>query len=79
MKLNGKTVNLQTIDMPLLSIVGVKDDLAHPASSTPVIDAVSSKDKKLIEFPSGHVGLCVSSAAYDKLWPEVIEWLQQRS
>lgn len=79
MKLNGKVSDLKMIDMPVLSIIGVKDDLAHPASSIPFMDLVSSKDKKLIQFPSGHVGLCVSSAAYSDLWPQVIKWLQERS
>ena len=79
MTLNGKTINLKRIEMPLLSIVGSKDDLAHPASSAPLMDAVSSKDKQLIEFPLGHVGLCVSSSAHANLWPQVVKWLQERS
>ena len=43
-----------------------------PASATTsVINAVGSTDKTLIEFPTGHVGLCISSMAHEKLWPEV--------
>lgn len=79
MNVNGKTINLKTITMPLLNIVGVKDDLAPSTSSIPLNDAVSSTDRKLIEFPSGHVGLCVSSLAYTDLWPQVVRWLQERS
>ncbi|MEM2759612.1 MAG: alpha/beta fold hydrolase [Nitrososphaerales archaeon] len=79
MNLNGKAVNLKAIDMSLLNIVGVRDDLAPSASSTVLNDIVSSKDKKLIEFPSGHVGLCVSTAAYANLWPQVVKWLRERS
>lgn len=79
MILNGKSIDLKRIGMPLLSIVGTKDDLAHPTSSAPLMDVVSSKDKQLIEFPLGHVGLCVSSSAHAKLWPQVVKWLQERS
>ena len=40
---------------------------------------IPSDDKKSIEFPTGHVGLCISQRAHDKLWPEVSEWLSKRS
>jgi len=79
MHLNGKTIDLKMITMPLLNIVGVKDDLAPAPSSVSLNDAVSSNDKTLIEFPVGHVGLCASSSAYTKLWPQVVRWLQERS
>ena len=40
---------------------------------------ISSKDKRLIEFPSGHVELCISYDAHENLWPQVIQWLKDRS
>ena len=79
MSLNGKIINLKAITVPLLNIVGVKDDLAPPDASSPLNDAVSSRDKKFLEFPVGHVGLCVSSSAHANLWPQVVKWLQERS
>lgn len=79
MSLNNRIINLKAITVPLLNIVGTKDDLAPPNASTPLNDAVSSKDKKLIEFPVGHVGLCASSSAHANLWPVVVGWLQERS
>jgi polyhydroxyalkanoate synthase len=79
MKVGSKTINLKDISIPVLDIVGTKDDLVPPSSSKSVIDAISSADKKLIEFPTGHVGLCISTAAHEKLWPEVGKWLAQRS
>lgn len=72
-------IDLDKISMPVLDIVGLKDDLVPPQASKSVIDVIASKDKKLIEFPSGHVGLCVSPEAQEKLWPEVGRWLAQRS
>lgn len=79
MKVGSKTINLKDISMPVLDIVGSKDDLVPPSSSKSVIDAIGSTDKKLVEFPTGHVGLCISTAAHEKLWPEVGKWLAQRS
>ena len=78
MRVGSDIINLKNIIIPLLDIVGTKDDLVPPSASTSVINAVGSTDKKLIEFPTGHVGLCIGNMAHEKLWPEVGEWLAQR-
>ncbi len=72
-------VNLKYITVPLLNIIGSKDDLVSPKSSIPINDAVSSKDKKIIEFSSGHIELCISYDAHQNLWPHVVNWLERRS
>jgi polyhydroxyalkanoate synthase len=77
--LNGHKVRLENIKMPLLSIVAQYDHLVPKESSMSFNDLVSSKDKKLIMFPTGHIGLSVSSATHVKMWPEVIEWIKERS
>jgi len=78
-KVNGlketTRVNLKEITVPILNIVGTNDDLVAPSSSKPISDSVSSKDKKTIEFPSGHIELCISHDAHQNLWPEVVNWL----
>ena len=79
MKVGSDTINLKNITIPVLDIVGTKDDLVPPSSSTSIMNVIGSADKKLIEFPTGHVGLCISQAAHEKLWPEVGKWLAQRS
>lgn len=79
MKVGGNLVDLKKITMPFLNIVGQGDDLVPPQSSLPVTNEVGSTDKKSIEFPTGHVGLCVSSKAHVQLWPQVIKWLTERS
>lgn len=79
MKVGPDIINLKNITIPLLDIVGTKDDLVPASATTSVINAVGSTDKTLIEFPTGHVGLCISSMAHEKLWPEVGSWIAQRS
>lgn len=79
MKVGGQRVDLQKITMPVLNIVGAKDDLVPPAASKSITELVPSADKKLIEFPTGHVGLCVSTQAHEALWPDVGSWLAKRS
>ena len=79
MKVGSDVINLKNITIPVLDIVGTKDDLVPPSASTSVMDVISSTDKKLIEFPTGHVGLCIGTGAHEKLWPEVGRWIAQRS
>jgi polyhydroxyalkanoate synthase len=79
MNLGGKKIDLKNISVPVLNIVGTNDDLVSANSSRTITNIISSKDKKTIEFPTGHVGLCVSKSAHKKLWPEVGEWLKEHS
>ena len=79
MKVGSDFVDLKKITMPVLNIVGAKDDLVPPQSSKSIMDVMPSTDKKLVEFPTGHVGLCVSPQAHEQLWPEVGRWLAHRS
>ncbi|MFL6486848.1 MAG: hypothetical protein ACJ71D_09105 [Nitrososphaera sp.] len=75
-----EVLKLSTISVPLLNIVGDHDDLTPPAaSSVPLNDAVSSKDKQLLRFPADHVELCIGAEAHEKLWPLAVDWLEQRS
>lgn len=78
-KTAGKLVELSKISMPLLSIVGEHDDLVPASSSIPLNELVSSSDKKLLRFPTGHVELCISSHSHERLWPQVTKWLEERS
>lgn len=79
MRLGKELIDLKKITMPVLNIVGTNDDLVSAESSRTITDVISSKDKKTLEFPTGHVGLCVSKTAHKKLWPEVGNWLSEHS
>ncbi len=79
LKVGAKTVDLNNLTMPVLNIIGLEDDLVPPESGKYIMCEIPSKDKKLIEFPTGHVGLCISKKAHEQLWPEVTKWLASRS
>jgi len=79
MILGENLVDLKKINIPILNIVGTKDDLVSAESSRTITDVVSSTDKKTLELPTGHVGLCISRIAHKKLWPEVGKWLIEHS
>lgn len=51
-----------------------------PKSSRAFNEVISSKDQKVLSFPSsGHVGMTVGSQAQTALWPRVVNWLVERS
>ncbi|WP_363465292.1 class III poly(R)-hydroxyalkanoic acid synthase subunit PhaC [Halogeometricum borinquense] len=77
--LGEQHVDLANIDMPVIQIVGEHDHLIPPASSIPFNDAIASDDTMVIEFPTGHIGLSVSSKSHAELWPQVCDWYVQRS
>jgi polyhydroxyalkanoate synthase len=78
-KLNGNTVNLNNINMPVLNIIGQYDHLVPPSASKPLLDYVGSSDTKELILPTGHIGLSVSSKSHRVLWPQVADWLRPKS
>jgi polyhydroxyalkanoate synthase len=79
MKLNGETINLKNINMPLLNVMAQYDNLVSNDQSVPLNDAVSSTDKGLLVFPTGHVGIFVGSKSQKEVCPKIAEWLRLRS
>ncbi|WP_303657570.1 class III poly(R)-hydroxyalkanoic acid synthase subunit PhaC [Haladaptatus caseinilyticus] len=77
--LNGRHIDLDDIDMPVLQIVGEYDHLIPPEASKPFNEVVGSDDTSVLEFPTGHIGLSVSSSSHTKLWPKVCDWYAGRS
>jgi polyhydroxyalkanoate synthase len=75
MQVDGNTINLNKITTPLLTIIAKNDDLVSPESTLAVINYVSSKEKDSLAIAGGHVGLCVSKMAHEKLWPEAANWI----
>jgi len=72
-------VNLKDITCPVLNIMARNDDLVPCAQSAPFNDLVSSRDRKAIVAPAGHIGLAIGSKAQKEVWPEVCDWLAERS
>jgi len=78
LKLDGRTVNLSKINMPILTIYAKDDHIVPPATTKPINDLVSSKDKELMEFPGGHIGVFVGARSQDLLTPAIAKWLVER-
>ncbi|MHB9287315.1 class III poly(R)-hydroxyalkanoic acid synthase subunit PhaC [Halobacteriales archaeon Cl-PHB] len=78
LELNGRRVELENIDMPVLQIIGEYDHLIPAEASKPLNDVIPSDDKEIIEHPTGHIGLSVSSSSHEKVWPRVCDWFAER-
>jgi len=79
MYVGGKHVSLKDIKMPIFTQVAVGDHLVSPECSMPLHYAVSSEDKTLRVYPTGHVGMIASSLSQKKVLPELGEWLKNHS
>jgi polyhydroxyalkanoate synthase subunit PhaC len=72
-------IDLSKVTVPLLNIVAEEDHLVSPESSAALNDLVSSKDKRLMRFHTGHVGLIASSYSQNNVLPKVGQWIKSRS
>lgn len=79
MVLNGRKIDLKNITMPLLNVMGEYDHLVPIAASKPLNDAVASTDKEIMVFPTGHIGMFVSSKSQREICPKISSWLRSRS
>jgi len=77
--LDGEHVDLANIDMPVLQIIGEYDHLIPANASKPFNDVIGSDDTEIIEYPTGHIGLSVSSSSHENVWSRVCEWYWEQS
>jgi len=76
---DGTAVDVANIDTPVPNVIGSDDKFIPPEASLPFLDAISSDDVDVIEFPTDHVGLSVGEEAHDSLWPRVCDGSQAAS
>jgi len=77
--LAGKKIDLRRINMPTLAIVADYDHIAPPEATKPLLKIISSTDKIIMNFTTGHIGVSVGSKPAYGLWPKVIDWMKERS
>jgi polyhydroxyalkanoate synthase len=78
LQLGGQTVNLRHITCPVLNLIGAHDEVVPPTASLSLRELVGSHDARTLHLPTGHLGLAVSRAAHENLWPQVVAWLRER-
>jgi polyhydroxyalkanoate synthase len=79
LEISGQKVDVGNIDMPVLQLMGEYDHLIPPEASKPFNDVVGSDDVTTIEYPTGHIGLSVSSSSHEDVWPQAADWFHEKS
>lgn len=69
-------INLSNIKIPLLNLVAEADHLVTPECSISLNNLVSSSDKSLMTFPTGHVGLVASGFSQKIVLPKIGKWIK---
>lgn len=77
--IKGRRIDLANISANLFNVVAEYDHLVARSQSESIMERISSQDKTLHVIPSTHVGLMASGRARYKLWPEIVNWLGERS
>jgi polyhydroxyalkanoate synthase len=76
--INGRTVNLGNITMPVLNIFAKDDHIIPPATSQALGAKVGSKDYTELPLPGGHVGVFVGGKSQALLGSGIAKWLAER-
>lgn len=75
----GRSANLNRITVPFFHAQAKHDSLVQPEASRPFIDLVGSEDKTEMVLSGGHVSLVCGPNAVGRLWPQLDDWLSERS
>ncbi len=78
-KIGERSVDLKSVDMPVLNIFAEQDHLVPPDASRPLRNLVGTKDYTELSFPGGHIGIYVSGKAQAQVPPAIGAWLDERS
>lgn len=73
---DGRTVSLADITVPILSFVGTRDDIARPEAVRGIHRAAPNAPIEEVELPAGHFGLVVGSRAMSISWPTLAQWVK---
>ena len=74
--IDGRTVTLADITVPILYFVGSRDELARPPAVRAIRKASPRADSHELIVKAGHFGLVVGRTAMAITWPTVVEWMR---
>jgi polyhydroxyalkanoate synthase len=78
-RLRGRRIDLRRLEQNMLVVTAGADHIAPRPGTMPIFDLVSSQDVTHLDRPGGHIGLIAGSAARKEIWPELADWLRERS
>ncbi len=78
LEIAGRRVDLRSLQLPILNLVGRRDHLVPPDASLALQSVVGSKDYTPQEFDLGHIGMYVSARAQREVPLAIGNWLAAR-
>ncbi len=75
----GQALSLRAIVANVLAVCGRADPIVTRECTAAILAHVSSADTRLMDVEGGHMGILAGSKAPSQIWPEVAQWLSQRS
>ncbi len=78
LEIGGRSIDLQSLALPILNLIGQRDHLVPPASSAALQHLVGSKDYTALEFDLGHIGMYISARAQREVPAAIAKWLSER-
>jgi len=79
MRLRGRRVDLRRIEQNLLVVTAGADHIAPRSNSMPLVELPRSADITHYDRAGGHIGLMAGSKARNEIWPDIADWLRERS
>ncbi len=79
MVIDGRSVTLADITVPVLCFIGARDDMVMPPAVRAIVKAAPKAEITEVLVPTGHFGLVVGSRAMSLIWPRVGAWVQWRA
>jgi putative long chain acyl-CoA synthase len=76
--IDGRSVSLADVRVPVLYFVGLRDSIAQPAAVRAVRRAMPEVELHEVDVKAGHFGLVVGSHALATTWPTVASWVRWR-
>ncbi|SEK91045.1 polyhydroxyalkanoate synthase [Pseudoxanthomonas sp. GM95] len=76
--IDGETIDLKQLQMPVLNIYAEQDHLVPPDASKALRELVGTDDYSEVGFRGGHIGIYVSSRAQREVPSAIASWLAQR-
>lgn len=79
MDVAGRKIDLGKINVPFMHVVAEHDHIVPYEASRHLVPMIGSADKQEVMLKGGHVSLVAGANAIKRLWPQLDNWLQERS
>jgi polyhydroxyalkanoate synthase len=85
LKVGETLVGPLSLSARTLAVVNMADDVAGLTSVKPFLDAIATKNARLIAFPGEvgvclqHLGMLVGREARAQVWPQIISWMRSHT